>query len=46
MTLPQLVTARVTIEYSIPGNTYSVGKTDFWTYANALFGVTCRRTSA
>ena len=25
--------------YAIPGNTYSVGKTDFWTYANQLFGV-------
>jgi len=38
-TLPQLVTSGVTLEYSIPGNTYSVGKTDFWTYAPALFGV-------
>jgi len=38
-TLPHLVTTGVTLEYSIPGNTYSVGKTDFWTYAQALFGV-------
>lgn len=38
--LPQLVTSGVTLEYSFPGNTYSVGKTDFWTYAPALFGVT------
>ena len=38
-TPPQLVTAGVTLEYSIPGNTYSVGKTDFWTYAPQLFGV-------
>jgi hypothetical protein len=38
--LPVLITQRVTIGYSFPGNTSSVGKTDFWTYANALFGVT------
>lgn len=36
---PQIVTSGVTIEYSIPGNTYSVGKTDFWTYAQQLFGL-------
>jgi hypothetical protein len=28
------------VTYEIPGNTYSVGKTDFWTYANQLFNVT------
>jgi hypothetical protein len=38
--LPQLTTSQVTVGYSIPGNTYSVGKTDFWTYAYQLFGVT------
>lgn len=37
--LPELVTAGVALEYSVPGNTYSVGKTDFWTYDLALFGV-------
>ncbi|MBK8233437.1 MAG: hypothetical protein IPK72_23390 [Candidatus Eisenbacteria bacterium] len=37
--LPELITSGVTIEYSIPGNTYSVGKTDFWTYDLPLFGV-------
>src|SRR5512135_3201289 len=37
--LPQIVTAVYTIEYSIPGNTYSVGKTNFWTYAQQLFGL-------
>jgi hypothetical protein len=37
---PQLVTSGVSVGYSVPGNTWSVGKTDFWTYANALFGVT------
>lgn len=39
VSLPQLVTQRVTIGYSFPGNTVSVGKTDFWTYALPLFGV-------
>ncbi len=34
---PQVVTTNVVIEYSIPGNTYSVGKTNFWTYAQQLF---------
>lgn len=37
--LPQLVTSGVNLEYSFPGNTTSVTKTDFWTYAPALFGV-------
>jgi|GEM_PF-830776 len=37
--LPQIVTSNYTIEYSIPNNTYSVGKTDFWTYAQQLFGL-------
>jgi len=38
-TPPQIVTSGVTLAYSIPGNTYSVGKTDFWTYDRQLFGV-------
>ncbi len=38
-TPPLLITDGVTLEYSFPGNTYSVGKTDFWTYAFDLFGV-------
>lgn len=37
--LPTIVTEGVTLEYSFPGNTYSAGKTDFWTHAQALFGV-------
>jgi hypothetical protein len=37
--LPQLVTVGYTVSYSIPGNTYSVGKTNFWTYAQQLFGL-------
>ena len=36
---PQPVTSGYTVEYSIPNNTYSVGKTDFWTYAQQLFGL-------
>lgn len=36
---PQVMNTGFTIEYSIPGNTYSVGKTDFWTYAQQLFGL-------
>lgn len=39
-TLPTILTTGYSVTYEIPGNTYSVGKTDFWTYANALFGVT------
>ncbi len=39
-TLPVIDTTGFSVTYEIPGNTYSVGKTDFWSYANALFGVT------
>jgi len=38
-TLPQVVTTGYNVQYSIPGNTYSVGKTNFWTYSQQLFGV-------
>jgi hypothetical protein len=38
--LPQITTFGMKVTYEIPGNTYSVGKTDFWTYAPSLFGVT------
>ena len=37
--MPQVVDAGYTISYSIPGNTYSVGKTNFWDYEQILFGV-------
>jgi hypothetical protein len=37
--LPRLVGDGVSLEYSIPGNTYSVGKTNFWSYEDQLFGV-------
>jgi hypothetical protein len=36
---PQIVTSGITVEYSFPKNTYSVGKTNFWDYAQKLFGV-------
>lgn len=39
-TLPQIITTGMRITYEIPGNTYSVGKTDFWNYEDLLFGVT------
>ncbi len=34
---PQVKTAGFSIEYSIPGNTASAGKTNFWSYAQQLF---------
>lgn len=36
---PQVVTSGFIVEYSIPFNTYSIGKTDFWTFAQVLFGL-------
>lgn len=36
---PSLVKSGVTVKYDIPGNTHSVGKTDFWDYVKVLFGV-------
>lgn len=37
--LPQVITAGLEVNYSVPGNTYSVGKTNFWDYEDKLFGV-------
>ena len=37
--MPELATTGLRITYSIPGNTYSVGKTNFWDYEDKLFGV-------
>jgi hypothetical protein len=34
-----VVTSGVIVEYNIPVNTYSVGKTNFWTYAQQLFNL-------
>src|SRR5512147_2961367 len=36
---PEVVTSGVTVEYFYADNTYSVGKTNFWDYDQALFGV-------
>lgn len=36
---PEIITQGVTVSYSIPGNTTSVTKTNFWQYAEQLFGV-------
>lgn len=35
---PRIVTKGVTVSYSIPGNTISSNKTNFWKYAPKLFG--------
>lgn len=37
--LPQVMGAPYSVAYRIEDNTYSVGKTDFWSYDNQLFGV-------
>ncbi|MEJ2634921.1 MAG: hypothetical protein P8184_06475, partial [Calditrichia bacterium] len=37
--LPQVVTDGLRVTYEVPGNTYSVGKTNFWSYEDKLFGV-------
>ena len=37
---PRIVTSGVTVSYSIPGNTQSASKTNFWTYVNKLTGLT------
>lgn len=36
---PQLLTENVRVTYEFPDNTYSVGKSNFWDYDVALFGV-------
>ena len=36
---PKIVTSGITVEYSIPGNTKSSTKTNFWQYVQPLFGV-------
>jgi len=37
---PRIVTSGVAVSYSIPGNTNSTTKTNFWTHSKNLFGVT------
>ncbi len=36
---PEIVSSGLNVTYSIPGNTYSAGKTNFWDYEEKLFGV-------
>jgi hypothetical protein len=36
---PQLVTSGIQVTYVFTDNTYSVGKTNFWSYAQQLFGL-------
>gem|GEM_PF-3161579 len=36
--LPVVVTENLRVTYEIPGNTYSVGKTNFWSYEDQIFG--------
>ncbi len=36
---PQVVHTGYTVTYTLLNNTYSVGKTDFWSHVSALFGV-------
>ena len=36
---PEIVTSGITVEYSFENNTTSQGKTNFWNYADKLFGV-------
>ncbi len=36
--LPVIETTGFKVTYEIPGNTYSVGKTNFWDYEDKLFG--------
>jgi len=36
---PQIVIEGFHVEYSIPGNTYSIEKTNFWSYEVQIFGV-------
>ena len=38
-TLPEIITTGSYVTYEIPGNTYSVGKTNFWSYEDQIFGV-------
>ncbi len=36
---PQIITTTTSVSYSFPDNTYSVGKSNFWQFDQALFGV-------
>jgi hypothetical protein len=36
---PQIITSGIEVTYQFPNNTYSVGKSNFWSYAQQLFGL-------
>ena len=36
---PQIIQSGLTLKYSVPGNTFSEGKTNFWDYVSKLLGV-------
>jgi len=36
---PRKITQGIVVTYEFPDNTYSVGKSNFWTYAQQLFGL-------
>jgi hypothetical protein len=36
---PRIINSGVTVRYSIPGNTHSADKTNFWLFAEKLFGL-------
>jgi len=37
---PKIITQGIIVTYRFADNTYSVGKSNFWTYAKSLFGLT------
>ncbi len=37
---PQIITTGISVSYAFADNTYSAGKSNFWTYAQPLFGLT------
>jgi hypothetical protein len=37
---PRIISSGITVKYTIPSNTHSADKDNFWTYAPALLGVT------
>jgi len=41
---PQVITTGIQVTYSFTNNTYSVGKSNFWTYAQQLFGLSAPLT--
>lgn len=36
---PEIISENISVTYEFPDNTYSVGKSNFWDYDQALFGV-------